>query len=338
MKIKTAIIGKMGIKAIAAFIFFIAGIMPARAQQNIQLTQYVFNSLSVNPAYAGYKEEWFAQMALRNQWTGIQDAPKTGQISIDGIIDPVRKKMGLGLQIGADRLGPQSSTSAYLNYAYRIQLDQDANTGISFGIGGGVSQFAVDYNKLTPIDGSDQVATQGDVSKLIPDFRFGVYYYSPQWYIGASVLDLLSAKSNEPTSEGVILNKRHLYLITGLLFNINETTKIRPSLLVKEDFKGPTSLDLNSMVIFNDKFWIGGSYRTAVKVWSKDFEKGQTVSRSNSVAGVAQFFVSHAFRIGYSYDYSVSRLSSIETGSHEITLGLTFSKSPEKKMLTPRFF
>jgi type IX secretion system PorP/SprF family membrane protein len=246
--------------------------------------------------------------------------------------------MGLGLQIGADRLGPQSSTSAYLNYAYRIQLDQDANTGISFGIGGGVSQFAVDYNKLTPIDGSDQVATQGDVSKLIPDFRFGVYYYSPQWYIGASVLDLLSAKSNEPTSEGVILNKRHLYLITGLLFNINETTKIRPSLLVKEDFKGPTSLDLNSMVIFNDKFWIGGSYRTAVKVWSKDFEKGQTVSRSNSVAGVAQFFVSHAFRIGYSYDYSVSRLSSIETGSHEITLGLTFSKSPEKKMLTPRFF
>lgn len=322
----------------AGFVFLIAGILSSKAQQNIQFTQYIFNSLSVNPAYAGYKEEWFAQMALRNQWTGIQDAPKTGQISIDGIIDPSRKKMGLGLQIGADQLGPQSSTLAYLNYAYRIQLDQDGTRGISFGLGGGVSQFSLDYTKLTPIDGSDQVATQGESNKLVPDFRFGVYYYSPKWYLGASVLDLLSAKTQQSTSDGVILNKRHFYLITGLLFDINQATKIRPSLLIKEDFKGPTSLDLNSMVIFNDKIWIGGSYRTAVKLWSKVYEQGATVSSTNSVAGVAQFFVNRAFRIGYSYDYSLSRLSAIESGSHEITLGLTFSKSPEKKMLTPRFF
>ncbi|MBC8051775.1 MAG: type IX secretion system membrane protein PorP/SprF [Sphingobacteriaceae bacterium] len=315
----------------------LTGSAPSFAQQNIQLTQYIFNSLSVNPAYAGYKEQWFAQMALRNQWTGIEDAPKTGHVSVDGILDPDTKKMGIGIQIGADRLGPQSSTSAYVNYAYRLQLDDRGKKRLSFGIGAGVSQLAVDYSKLTPIDGGDDFATQGQTSKFVPDFRFGVYYNSPKWYIGASALDLLSSQTKDATAEGIILNKRHLYLISGLLLDINPETRIRPSFLVKEDFKGPTSLDLNSMVIFRDKFWIGASYRTAVKLWKKNYENGQSLSTANSVAGIAQFFISPAFRIGYSYDYSMSRLSSIESGSHEITLGLTFSQN-NSRILTPRFF
>jgi type IX secretion system PorP/SprF family membrane protein len=310
-------------------------------QQNIQLTQYIFNSLSVNPAYAGYKEVWFAQMALRKQWTGISDAPQTGQVSVDGLIDKYSKKMGIGLQVGADKLGPQAHTSAYVSYAYRLQLDADDTRRLSFGLGAGINQYSLDYSRLTAIDEGDQMATQTESSRMIPDLRIGVYYNAPKWYFGLSMLDLLSNKIRGFTSGGstadVIVNQRHAYLISGYLFDLNDQIKLRPSLLVKEDFKGPTSVDINSMLILKDRIWLGASYRTGLKLWKKDFEQGQTLSVQNSAAAVAQLFITEAFRVGYSYDYSVSRLRSYESGSHEITLGLTLSKKPSK-MLTPRFF
>jgi type IX secretion system PorP/SprF family membrane protein len=315
---------------------------PSQGQQNIQLTQYIFNSLSINPAYAGYKEDWYGQMALRKQWAGIEDAPKTGLVSIDGILDSKKKRTGIGLQLGSDRLGPQSSTSGYINYAYRLQLDADDTKRLSFGVGAGMTQYTIDYSKLNPIDGGDQYATQGTDSKAVPDFRFGVYYYSPKLYLGASVLDLFAggakgAFNGGAVAEGVVIYKRHLYLIGGLLLDINSQTKFRPSLLIKEDFKGPTSLDLNSMVIFNDKFWMGGSYRTGVKLWNKNFQQGQGISSTNSVAAVALLSLNNSFRIGYSYDYTTSSLNSIENGSHEITLGMTLTKK-SMRILSPRFF
>ncbi|WP_158800642.1 PorP/SprF family type IX secretion system membrane protein, partial [Pedobacter sp. L105] len=109
-------------KIVTISCLFFAGRSQVKAQQNIQFSQYIFNTMSVNPAYAGYKEEWFAQMALRNQWVGLPGAPKTGQVSIDGILDPQTTKHGVGLQITSDQLGAQSSTSITLNYAYRLQL------------------------------------------------------------------------------------------------------------------------------------------------------------------------------------------------------------------------
>jgi type IX secretion system PorP/SprF family membrane protein len=131
-------------KTIIGLSFILAGIKPAGAQQNIQFTQYIFNSMSVNPAYAGYKEEWFGQLALRSQWTGLEGAPKTGQISFDGVVDPVSKRMGVGIQATADRLGPQSSTSAYANFAYRLRLNAADTQRLSFGIAMGVTGYGLD--------------------------------------------------------------------------------------------------------------------------------------------------------------------------------------------------
>lgn len=319
---------------------FLGGTAKVTAQQTIQFTQYIFNPLSVNPAYAGYKEEWFAQMSLRKQWVGIEDAPRTGQVSIDGILDPERKKMGFGFQIGGDKLGPQTATSAYLNYAYRIQLNDAATGHLSFGIAAGLSQYSVDYSRLSAIDGGDQYALQGESSNMVPDFRFGVYYYCPKWYLGASVMDLLSGKSNGSISSdelGTIKHKRHVYFQAGTIFTVNAECKLRPSLLVKEDFKGPTMVDLNTMVIFRDRYWLGATYRTSASFWKKDLEEKASVSKASSVAGIAQFFISKALRIGYSYDYSVNRLNSVENGSHEITLGFTLS-SKSKVEHSPRLF
>lgn len=323
--------------------FALVGMFPSKAQQNIQFSQYIFNSLSVNPAYAGYKEEWFAQMALRSQWTGLDGAPKTGQLSIDGIADPTKRNIGLGLQITSDKLGAQSANSIYANYAYRLRLDAEDTQRLSFGVGIGVSQYGLDGNKLRPTDLGDNELPIGKINSTIPDARFGIYYSSPKWYLGVSVMDLFSGDSNNGIFKwdaGTVQNlrrKRHLYLIAGTMFNLSEDTKLRPSMLLKEDFKGPTSLDLSAMVIFGERLWLGGAYRTGLTLWEKDFNKGQSLSQLNSISAITQFYVSERFRIGYSYDHIVSKLSSIQNGTHEITIGLIFPQKG-KRVLSPRFF
>lgn len=312
-------------------------------QQSIQFSQYIFNSLSINPAYAGYKEELFAQIALRTQWTGITGAPKTGQLSLDGVTNSTTKKMGLGFQVTSDKLGPQSATSIYFNYAYRLQLNAEDTERLSFGLGAGLTSYSLDGAMLDPIKAGDQSLPSGTISSYIPDVRFGVYYYNPKWYLGASVMDLVSGnKSNDifRWDAGTAQNlkrKRSLYIIAGTLMNIDQNTKIRPSMLWKEDFKGPSSLDLNAMIIFNDRIWFGGGYRTGVNLWNKGYREGQTLNNSNSVSGIVQFYANNRLRIGYSYDHIVSALSSVQNGTHELTLGITFP-SKSNRIISPRFF
>lgn len=320
-----------------------AGLKPANAQQNIQFTQYIFNAMSVNPAYAGYKEEWFGQMALRSQWTGLDGAPQTGQISFDGIVDPVTKRMGVGLQLSGDKLGPQSSTSAYANFAYRLRLDAEDSKRLSFGLAIGVTNYGLDGTQLNPVDREDRNLPSGQINNYIPDARFGVYYYNPKFYVGASVMDLLSGDSdnglfnwNSGTSEN-LKRKRHIYVIAGMISNISDDLRIRPSILLKEDFKGPTSADLSAMFIFGEKVWIGGSYRTGLNLWNKQYSRDLNLTNTNSVAGVAQFYVSNKLRIGYSYDYLLNNLAQTQNGTHEITLGITFPRS-FSRLLSPRFF
>lgn len=320
-----------------------AGLKPVKAQQNIQFTQYIFNSLSVNPAYAGYKEEWFGQMALRTQWVGLDGAPKTGQFSIDGILDPAKKRMGIGLQIASDKLGPQSATSAYVNYAYRLRLNDEDTKRLSFGLGVGVTNYGLDGTQLSPGDAFDPVIPIGQINSIIPDGRFGVYYYTPKFYLGASIMDLFSGDNSNTIFDwdaGTTQNlkrKRHVYLIAGMLNNLSSEIKLKPSIMVKEDFRGPTSLDMNAMFIFNDRFWIGGTYRTGVKIFEKSFDVNKNLTNLNSISGLLQFYVTNKLRLGYSYDFNLNRLNTMSYGTHEITLGITFPKN-SGRLLSPRFF
>lgn len=317
----------------------------ANGQQNIQFTQYIFNSMSVNPAYTGYKEEWFGQLGLRSQWVGIDGAPQTGSLSIDGITDPYNKRHGIGLQLTADKLGPQAASSAYVNYAFRLRLNNEDTQRLSFGVGAGVTQYSLDGSILRPNDLNDQAVPAGKINSFIPDIRFGVYYYNPKWYAGVSVMDLLSGdQSNnifrwDNTTTDNLRRKRHIYFIGGALFDLSEGLRLRPSFLVKEDFKGPTSLDLNAMFIFGDRFWIGGGWRTGVAVFEREYNRfsGNNLNGLNSVSAITQLYATESLRIGYSYDYILSRLSGVQNGSHEITLGITFGRR-YNRLLSPRFF
>lgn len=307
----------------------------AWAQQNVQFTQYVFNSMSVNPAYAGYKEELFAQLGLRSQWVDLEGAPQTGLLSIDGLLDLYgARRHGGGVQIMADQLGPQTATSAYFNYAYRLRLDREDTQRLSFGVGAGVTQYSLDGTMITVLDDGDNVLPTGKISNFVPDIRFGIYYHNANWYAGVSIMDLLSGTNADNlfrwdhTTIDRIRRKRHLYLIGGMLVDINESVKLRPSLLYKDDFTGPSSLDINVMAIFNDRLWLGGGIRTGVSAFRRDYRRfsGDRLSGMNAVSFVTQIYATDRLRIGYSYDYMLSRLNGLQNGSHEVTLGVTLGR------------
>lgn len=322
------------------------GLTKVSAQQSIQFTQYMFNSMSVNPSYAGYKEEWFAQVGLRSQWTGWDGAPKTGTISVDGVLDPYTKRHGVGINLTADKLGAQSATSFYANYALRLQLDDEDTKRLSLGVAGGFTQYGLDGNKIITTEGSDPVLPEGKISDFVPDIRLGAYFYTPKWYVGVSVQDLFSGSNsgsdyrfNQNITES-IYRTVHGYFIAGALFEVQEGFHIRPSLLLKEDFKGPTSLDLNAMLVFNRKFWIGAGYRTRAKVFKRTYEEqsANKLSAMNAITGIAQFYVTDRLRIGYSYDAMINKMSGNQGGTHEVTIGVTFGRVGTKQYLNPRFF
>ncbi|TAH03609.1 MAG: type IX secretion system membrane protein PorP/SprF [Sphingobacteriales bacterium] len=330
-------------KNIILVLLCIASYTTASAQQNIQFTQYMFNSLSVNPAYAGYKEEWFVQSGLRTQWVGIDGAPKTGSLSVDGIIDPENKKMGIGLQLTGDKLGPQSAVSGYLNYSYRLQLDQFDTQRLSFGLGVGMTNYTLDGSVLNSVIKNDPTVPTTQFSNFVPDARIGVYYNTSRFYAGLSLTDLFSGgtASNFVDINSVsytnIRRKPTLYFILGTLHNLNEEVKIRPSVLFKDDFKGPSSVDINTMLIFKDKFWIGASYRTGLNIKVENYSQGQMLSSLNSISGVLQLFVTDELRVGYSYDYGLNSLRNQQSGSHELTIGLTLPRK-NQRILSPRYF
>ena len=325
---------KTTIKSLAMLLCW--SVMPhAHGQQNVQFTQYIFNSMSVNPAYAGYKEELFAQLGLRSQWIDLEGAPQTGSLSIDGLLDlHGDRRHGAGVQIMADQLGPQTATSAYLNYAYRLRLDREDTQRLSFGIGAGVTQYSLDGTMIQVLDEGDQSLPTGKISTFLPDVRFGVYYHNAKWYVGVSMMDLLSGGSADNpfrwdnTTTDHIRRKRHLYVIAGMLMELNEGVLLRPSILYKDDFTGPPSLDVSAMAVFADRLWVGGGVRTGVSAFRRDYQRltGNRLAGLNSVAAIMQVFVTERLRIGYSYDYMLSRLNGLQNGSHEVTIGVTLGR------------
>ena len=307
------------------------------AQQTIQFSQYTFNGLGLNPAYAGYKDDWTINLSSRIQWTGIADAPKTGTLSFDGLTNDGNKNVGLGLIAAFDQLGPETTSSIYANYAYRLQLDELDTKRLCFGIGIGAIQYRLDGSKLNATDAGDSSIPAGLQSQFTPDFRFGVYYYSQKLYFGASVFNLLSGtNTNIVDNIQIIKQQRTIFLTGGAMLPVSELIDIKPGIILKEDFKGPTNLDLSSYVVFDKRVWLGASYRTGVAIWNKNnFQAG--LDKKDAIAAMVQFYANDHFRIGYSYDFTISQLSDYQNGSHEfsVSIGLPGKK---QRLVSPRYF
>lgn len=225
------------------------------AQQDAQYSQYIFNAVYINPAYAGYRERVNLNATYRNQWTGIDGAPKSFSFAADALLP--NERVGLSLIVGADQLGAQKNLSAFGNYAYRLPVNEDETSKLAFGLGVGFQQAGIDGNMLAPTDQGDNFIPTGMVKTIIPDIRAGLFFSTEKMYVGASVNNLigqymLNKKSldyNYPTP------KPHYYLTGGVLIPIVEfEIDFKPFFLIKDDISGPTVLDLTHFSCLNKKY------------------------------------------------------------------------------------
>ena len=319
-------------------LLLLLAVAQAQAQQTVQFSQYIFNGLTVNPAYAGYKEQLNLNTVYRHQWTGIPGAPRTGGFSVDG---PSREnRVGLGVQAMVDLMGPQQAFSLYGSYAYRIPLDEEGTQRLCLGLGIGVTQYSLDGKALIPRENDDPAVPGGKVNTLAPDARFGIYYYTSSFYMGISIMDLFSLYTEKGYfwkgyNFGTIRKTQHLYLTTGCMLYLTDHLRLKPSVMIKEDFKGPTEMDVNAFIQIDNLLWIGGSYRMNPKLWKQELPDQLQIS--NAASAIVEYYVSEKLRIGYSYDLNINKLAGYQGGSHEISIGLSFP-SKKSSVISPRYF
>lgn len=290
-----------------------------QAQQDVMVSQYMFNGLLLNPAYSGSHKYFTSTLMHRSQWVKLEGAPVTSILAVDG---PVKNKnMGLGLILMHDQIGATDQTDICANYSYHLKL---GNGKLSFGIKAGVSKYLFNTNELVYWDENDNIYNEGNKqSAWLPKFGFGMYYYTDKWFSGISIPTLIAYDKNY--TFGADVNKsslvdRHYLLTGGLIFKLNEDFKMKPSVLVKYVPTAPVQADINLNVLYKNQFWIGASYRTG-----------------DAVSALIEYQTNFRFRIGYSYDFTLSNIRRYSNGTHEIMIGYDFGKDIVKTK-TPRFF
>lgn len=304
--------------------FLCIGSLLASAQQEAQFSQYMFNGLYINPAYAGYKEQANIHSFYRSQWTGLDGAPQTTSLAAD-MVNP-NGNVGLGLLITNDFIGSQSRFSGYANYAYRIKVGRSEFSRLAFGLGAGIVQQGIDGNMLDPND-PDAALPIGKPTQTFADARTGVYFSNEKFFAGFSIDNLLASHFQDKNPENNLLPKinTHYYLSAGVLIDPGHNIKYKPTLLLKDDRQTLTSLDLNLFALLNERVWIGGFYRTAVKTYNKP-HLDNNLPKKNGVGLITDFFINKNMRLGYAFDYSLSKLQNYNYGSHEISIGILLSE------------
>jgi len=318
------------IQLITCLLLFSEG---TKGQQDAQFSQYMFNGIYINPAYAGYREQLNIQAFYRGQWSGIEGAPKTMSLAIDAIAN--EGNVGLALQFSSDRLGAQKNQSVYGNYAYRIRMNADGSSRLALGVGAGLVQLGIDGALLHAND-PEILQPTGMQSTIIPDARAGIYYSDNYFYAGFSADNLIAQYININRYAFIPQPKPHYYLTAGTLLPLSQDILLKPSFLLKDDGGGPTNLDLNAFVIFAEKFWIGASYRSGIKLYDKSYLQ-KDLRNLNSISAALQLFSGSDLRIGYAYDFSLGPLQGYSNGTHEISVGYFFNRK-KTRMLSPRFF
>ncbi|WP_423149617.1 PorP/SprF family type IX secretion system membrane protein [Rubrolithibacter danxiaensis] len=321
-------------KRLFGFLFLLLSTQSITAQQRPQYTQYIFNNYLLNPALSGIESYIDVKGGYRNQWNGLDGAPVTTYISVNAPIgrnfiysnansfssdgnNPMNRSYvqsymaaephhGVGMHAVIDKAGPISRTDLNITYAYHLGLSEQVNFAV--GVAAGISKINLDVSKISVGDpGSIDPAITGESSQLKPDLGAGIWLYGPRFFAGISGQQLLGQKltfGDESSSDPGKLSP-HFFTTAGYKLFMGENIAAIPSLMVKFVSPAPVSFDTNVKLAFQDKFWLGGSYRV-----------------NDSFAAMAGFNLSHLFNFSYSYDFTTSELKSVSRGSHEIVLGL----------------
>ncbi|HNW99655.1 MAG TPA: type IX secretion system membrane protein PorP/SprF [Bacteroidales bacterium] len=299
------------------------------AQQNSQYNQYIFNELVINPAYAGTKEIINANAIISKQWAGLDGSPTTQSIGIEG---PFTNKVGLGIHVVNDKIGAQSQQSIFGSYSYKLQVN--AKYKLALGLAVGASNFSIDGTKLTTTTQDDPAVPKTLENKILLDAKTGLFFYSDRFYAGFSVADLLAnVFKNQPYYVDQV---RHYYLTSGYVFDVLPKLKFKPSFLFKHAYKSPSNIDLNAFFLYNQKFWLGCTYRFG-SMFLVNESLTNSLKKRDALVIMTEYNVNDKFRIGYAYTITTSVLKNYM--SHELSLGYFIpGKTPIKKMNNIRYF
>ncbi|WP_214071162.1 type IX secretion system membrane protein PorP/SprF [Mucilaginibacter sp. dw_454] len=316
-------------------VFFIVTIETATAQQLPQYTQYVFNNILLNPAVTGIENYTDAKLGYRAQWTGLNGAPVTSFLSVNapigtdftegdatsfpggGGVNPSSRLYtqnyqasaphhGIGFTLVTDKAGPITQTNIAVDYAYHIGLAPRLN--LALGVAAGFNHVSLNTSEITLATPLDPAIANGNNSQWKPDLGIGTWLYAADFYVGLSVQQLLKQNlyfSTSTTQLDVSKTVPHYFLTAGTKVYLSDDITLLPSFLIKEIQPVPLTYDLNLKASFQDKFWLGGSYR-----------------HNDSFGILAGFNLSSFINVGYSYDITTSSLNTVSNGTHEIVIGL----------------
>ena len=315
----------------------------AFAQQDAMFTKYMFNSLSYNPAYAGSKDYMSLGLLHRSQWLGIDGAPNSQTFT--GHTPLRNERVGVGLALSNDAIGPTSTVAANFSYAYRIPVSDGLR--LSVGLQGGVENWRADFSRLTLDVPTDQ-AFDVSPNRWLPNFGAGLFLFGERFYAGLSSPHLIEydlRQNDDPNVEIYSRRYRHYFASVGAAFPVRgDDIMFKPSLLVKNvgmfskaskagaaaTVGAPTELDIDASLLFYNKFWVGASFRTAVEVIN---------DRSSYDSADIWFSVNldNGVRIGGAYDYPLTALNQVTSGGFEVMLGYEFNFLTDR-LVTPRYF
>jgi len=292
-------------------------IMDLQAQQDPHYTQYMYNMNVINPAYAGSKENLSIGMLYRKQWVEIEDAPTTATFSGHA---PVGKNVGLGLSVISDKIGPVEENNIYGDFSYTLELGGEHK--LAFGLKAGLTLHQVglysDINHTLP-DQNDPAFAQ-NTSNSYFNLGSGLFYYTNKYYLALSVPNMMKSKHLDFNGRKFGSEVSHYFLTGGYVFDVSENIKFKPFFMMKSAFNAPTSLDLSTNFLFNEKFEAGVTYRL-----------------EDSFGAMINYAISPNVKLGYAYDHIVSDLNVTTPSSHEIVL-LFDLNFPRKVSSSPRFF
>lgn len=328
------------------FIALVSG--TALAQQDAMFTKYVFNSLHYNPAYAGAKDHMAVGVLHRTQWWSIEGAPNTQSFFAHSPLK--NKRVGIGLNVFNDNIGPTNNLGANISYAYRIPFG-DNGAKLAIGVQGGIENFRANWGELVIYQGEGpDAAFQDNPNLWLPNFGAGIYFYNKKFYAGVSVPHLIENglySDNRAITQALWARQyRHYYLTAGAAFELNgEDLIFKPSILVKnvgldsklrkdEQFNSigaPTEFDVDLSLLFYQSLWLGASFRSSIEVFSDG------TSSFDSADVWAQYMLANGLRIGAGYDFTITQLQRVAGGSFELMLGYEFDYET-KRTVTPRYF
>lgn len=291
------------------------------AQQEAMFTHYMFNTLSINPGYAGSRDALTIALLDRNQWVGFEGAPRTQTLTIHSPL--MFPNMGAGLSVVNDKIGPLNFTSVYADYSYKIQVSKTSH--LVFGLKAGTTFMR---NGLTGLDlqNPDDPSFSNDYrSEILPNFGFGLYYFTDKYYLGFSIPKILENDYNKNISSGATNiggEAKNYFIIAGYLFTLDEYFKLKPTTFLKITAAAPIELDVSAQLYYKDRIWGGLMYRTG-----------------DAVGVLVGANLTKSLAFGYSYDWSFTNRSfRYNGGSHEIVLIYDFIFTEGQKVRSPRYF